>query len=368
MFLSNPFIGAFGLDIGDLSIKLLQLEKRWSLKTRQTYFTIKEMRSATLPPGYIVNGEIQQPEMVRKKILNLIGAEGNLKPIRSPWVVADLPEPKTFLKLIEIGTCPKDITAEDIKFQAKNHLPFDLEDSYLDWQVINDNDPKAEISQVLIGTVPKVIADSYTYLLESAGLNPLALEIEGLSLARALITANKEYKKEARAILDLGATRSSVLIYDRDSLQFSTNINFSGELINTALQQNLKIGPAEAEQLKIKTGLKYSKKQPGYLKTISGLTGQLITDLKKIFTFYQEHFPHANPITHITMCGGLANWENLDTILAEKLAVTAHPGHAWKNLFNDKITPEQENEGIKMSSAIGLALRAANNPLRSEDL
>src|SRR3989338_3088620 len=223
MFLHDPFLGAFGLDIGDSSIKLVRLE-RHSPYFSPTFYKIKDIRGIDLLPGYVADGELQQPEMVRKKLLLLLGKDGKNKPIKSRWVVANLPEPKTFLKLIEIETKPKDLTTEDVEFNARKHLPMDLGDVYLDWQIINNTD---NTTQVLLGAVTKTISDSYTYLLESVGLNIIALEIEALSIARAMITANKSYEGEARMILDLGAVRSHLILYDKNSIQFSTKLNYS---------------------------------------------------------------------------------------------------------------------------------------------
>jgi len=106
MLLRSPFPGAFGLEIGDLSLKLVQLSH--SAFYERQYLKIKELRSTSLPPGLIVNGEIQQPELVRKKLLYLLGKEGGgFRPVSSAWVVANLPEPKTFLKLIDVESGDK---------------------------------------------------------------------------------------------------------------------------------------------------------------------------------------------------------------------------------------------------------------------
>jgi len=362
MFLRNPFIGAFGLDIGDLSIKLVQLKRKHPIGKPISY-EIKEMRSVALPPGYIVDGEIQQPEMVRKKILQLLGKDGTKKypPLKTPWVVADLPEPQTFLKAITIEAGPEELTEGDIVYQARKHLPFDLSEAYIDWQVTNPG-KEEKISKIIIGAVPKVVADSYTYLLESADLQPIALEIEAASIARSLVTASKDYTGEARAILDLGATRSSLVIYDHDTLQFSTNINFSGELMTVALTQELKIEYHEAEKIKINNGLTYSKGNSNYLKVVTGLTDKLVDEIKAAINFYQEHFQDPNPITHITMTGGAANLANLDTTIARKLKISAHPGNTWKNLSLKSVDNEFKKIGMAYSSAVGLALRAAQKP------
>lgn len=363
MFINNPFPGAFGLDIGDLSIKLMQM-KRHNPISRPPFFTVETTRTASLPPGAIVNGEIQLPEIVRKKILHLLGANGNYPRLKSPWVVANLPEPKTFLKLIEIETPAEELTDEDIVFQAAKHLPFDTAEGYLDWQVIPNNEISKKNTAVLIAAVQKTIADSYTYLLEAAGLTPLSLEVEALALCRTLITATKDYSGMARVILDLGGTRSSLVIYDKQTIQFSTSIDFSGELITTALTQGLGIDHAAAEKLKIATGARVSKDYPKYLKIVDGLIDQLVEEIKRALQFYREHFTGTNPITHITMCGGLSHFENLDMILSHALRISAHPGTVWKNVSANSLSQSKQTEGLELATVIGLALRAAQNPLR----
>lgn len=364
MMLYNPFSDGFGLDIGDLSIKLVQLSPL-TFYRRQS-FKIKEVRTTPLPPGLIVNGEIQQPEPVRKKLLHLLGKEGSsFKTINSPWVVATLPEPKTFLKLIDIDIDYKSLTSVDVAYQAKKHLPFELEDTYLDWQIIPStvNDKK---TQILIAAAPKIIADSYTYLLESVGLNPIAFETETVAMARAMITYDKDYTGQARAILDLGATRSNLTIYDNNSIQFSTTLNFSGEIVTSAIAQELKIEHSDAESLKIKNGLTYDSKHPNYLTAVSKITDKLINELKIALLFYKEHFNNNNEVNRITLCGGMANLGNIDAFLSKELNIATQAGHPWKNLDNKRLYDFEPKKSLSLASAIGLALRIMQNPLQNQ--
>lgn len=363
MFINNPFPGAFGLDIGDLSIKLMQMNRHNPIG-RSPFFTVETTRAAALPPGAIVNGEIQLPEIARKKILHLLGADGNYPPLKVPWVVVNLPEPKTFLKLIEIETPTEELTDEDIVFQAAKHLPFDTTEASFDWQVIPNDDTTKKTTAVLIAAVQKTIANSYTSLLETSGLSPLALEVEALALCRTLITSTKDYAGMARVILDLGGTRSSLIIYDKNTIQFSTSINFSGELITTALTQGLGIDHAAAEKLKIDTGAHVNKEHPKYLKIIDELIDQLVGEIKRALQFYREHFAATNPITHITMCGGLSYFDNLDTMLSHALHISTHPGNVWKNVSANATSQTKKMDGLELATVIGLALRAAQNPLR----
>lgn len=365
MFLTNPFPGSFGLDLGDTSVKLVQLERRHPIG-RPMYFFPKVIRSVNLTTGMIVNGEIQQPELVRKKILHILGEDGAYPKIDSPWVVANLPEPQTFLKLIDIPSPPKDIMYDEVSFHASRHLPFELQDTYLDWQILNSN-LEETTSHVLVAAAPKMIADSYTYLLEASNLNPLALEAEAVAVARSLITNTKDYTGMARALLDIGGARSCVIIYDHDCIQFSKTISFTGEMMTTAIAQGLKINREQADKLKLTQGAKYSKDYPEYLNIVDGMINKLVDEIKATLRFYEEHFTDANPITHITMCGGAANLHDLDTIISQRIKISARPGNVWKNLTTaevaSEITDEEKNRGLSYAGAIGLALRAAQNPL-----
>ena len=67
------------------------------------------------------------------------------------------------------------------------------------------------------------------------------------------------------------------------------------------------------------------------------------------------------------MCGGGANMKKLDQILSTKLEILTCPGHPWKNLFSKKEISLTEPESLAYATAIGLALRAADNPFFTHD-
>jgi Tfp pilus assembly PilM family ATPase len=117
--------------------------------------------------------------------------------------------------------------------------------------------------------------------------------------------------------------------------------------------------------LKNKNGLKYDTQNPKYLTAVSGIAENLISELKTALLFYKEHFNNTNAVSRITLCGGMANWENIDNFISRQLKITAHPGHPWKNLRNKKLYDYDKNKSLPLACAIGLALKAAQNPLQN---
>lgn len=364
MFQVDPFPGAFGLDISDLSLKLVQLENVSSKKNPS--YNLKNFRSISLPPGLIINGEISQEGQVVHYIQKLLKGSGKEKSIKSPWVVINLPEMKTFFKLITINKNINEIIQDDIEIEAQKYIPFTEKDGhYLDWEAIPvlDNPNKTKI---VMAAAPKNTVESYLTLLRKANLNVIAVDIESLSIARAMVTADKQYQNEARAILDIGATHSNIIIYDNDTVQFSATMNFSGEVLTTAISQKLNKSYDEAEQLKLKFGLKYEKENKAWPVLVEQ-TKKFSEQIKKTIYFYYSHFPETNKITHITMCGGSSIVKELDKILTEELQIECSTGRVWKNLNRKKEINIPYEESIKYSTAIGLALRAADNPFYKHD-
>jgi type IV pilus assembly protein PilM len=363
---SHPFPNAFGIDLSDLSIKIVQL-RNVSRRHHEHAYVPVICRSTKLPHGLIMNGIVQEPEKVRKYLQHILDGENpKNKTIKSHWAVASLPDIQGFLKRIEIDKPAEDIIDEDIHLISKQHIPFEDNDYYLDWQLMPST-PGQSTSSVLVGAIPKKVADTYVYLLESMGLGVMAIEIETLAIARSMITAKKVYENEARAILDLGATRSSITIYDHDQIQYSISLPFSGELVTTTVSQKCHIPYETAEQQKIQIGLSYDKTVEPCWMAITTITDQLIDQVKRAIDFYYSHFPGANKVTHITMCGGGASMKKLDEIMTQKLGITAQPGNVWKNLSLRKLPPLSAEESLGYATAIGLGLRAAANPFFRTD-
>lgn len=357
MFL-NPFYHSFGLDIGDRSIKLVQLQRvRAGLKKRP--YRLVHFSQIPLPPGWITDGELQKPEEIVNALKKHIAKQKDGLAI-SPWVTISLPETKTYIKLIQLKANGNEINEETIREAAPSYLPYDLDDIYLDWQVIGQEGNDAS---VLLAAVPKRIADSYTYLLNIAGLTPLAMEVEATAITRAVINRRKDLSREARGILDLGATRSSFIIYDHGVIQFSLSLAFAGQEVTEKISRAMNLELAEAEKIKKECGLDPNKCK-GNLKTaLENNLNELADKITQAIQFYKLHFPEKNPLTGIRLCGGGANLPALENFLSAKLKLKVRKANPWINLFPVGQAPLNEESSLLYATAIGLAMRALESPI-----
>lgn len=360
--LSNPFPNAFGLDISDLSIKLVQLRRVSGLKKKDEYIELVTARCTQLPPGLIVNGELQEPEKVRRYIEHILKGVNDGQPsVTSPWVIASLPEPSGFIKLIDIPKAPVDVIEDDIIYAATQHLPIAIDTVHLSWQLVSRTDNQ-ESTQLLIGAISKRIGDMYTYLFESLGLGVIALENESIATVRSMMPLGDMPPQEAVAVIDLGAVRSSVILCDHNMIQFSTALPYSGELLTTALAQQLGITHDEAEQKKRDYGLAFKEQQQLWHIMMNQTTETLADHIKRAIDFYYSHFSNANRVKRIVLCGGASRLKHLDQVLAAKLNLVVDIGDPWQHVRVSDVHPVKQHVSGDYETSVGLALRAIENP------
>jgi type IV pilus assembly protein PilM len=330
---------SFGLDISDLCLRVVKLKKKGS-GLELAYW--KEMK---LEPGIIQNGEIINEE----KMINAVGEL--TKDIKTKYVIACLPESKSFLQVIKMPEMSRDELVTAVPFEAENYIPFSLEDVYLDFEIISGI--KEEGLNVLIAAVPREVVDSYVSCLKRAGLSLKALEVESQSISRALIKNN--VSNFPILIIDFGASSTSFIIFSGYSLRFTSSITVSSSQLTEVIAKEMKIKIGEAEKLKIKNGLKKSK---DVFKAMSPLIKDLTEQSQKYINYYSSH--GGSPIKKILLCGKGSNLKGLVDFISAELGLPVELANPWVNIMSDKIKTVPKlpfEESLGYTTALGLALR-----------
>lgn len=351
---------AFGLDISDLSLKIVNLEKK------KDKFSLACFGETALKPGLIDGGEIQNEKelsrMIKEAIVNVKG-----KTIKTEYVIASLPEEKAFLQVIQMPRLSEEDLKSAIIYEAENYIPLSIEKVYLDFQVVMPLQDHLDHLDVLIAALPKQTIDPYVNCLKSAGLKPIALEIESLSLARALIKNN--VANYPCLLIDLGATRTSFIIFSGWCLRFTSSIPVSSMGFTEAIARKMNVDLEEAEDLKTHYGLDSSTKEGAKVfESVLPVLTELVEQIKKHLRYYQDHTSHehllsgSKSVGKIFICGGGANLKNMAAFLTSQLDVLVEPGDPWTNVFSrdNKKNKMSLDKSLKFATAIGLALRGVD--------
>lgn len=351
----------FGLDISDLSLKIIKLKKRGK------FFELASFGEEKIKPGIIKNGEIKNKKELIKIIKKAISKVKGEK-LKTKYVVASLPEEKAFLQVIQMPKMDEDDLKSAITYEAEQYIPLPLEKVYLDFQVIPPARNHLNHLDVLIAALPKEIVDSYVFCLKEANLKPLSLEVESLAICRALI--KNEITTSPVLLIDLGATKTGFIVFSGHSLRFTSSIPVSSQNFTEIISKALKVNPAESEKLKLKYGLKEKKVFEGLIPALTDLTEQI----KKYINYYQTHASYdylpsngKQNIKKIFLCGGGAKLKGLKEMLSSQLKVSVEIGNPWINISSPTFQPQKETlvyekeESLNYTTSLGLALRGIKN-------
>jgi len=366
MIFRKKIISPIGLDISDLSMKFIQLYKTGNK------IKLQSIGQVTLKEGIIENGEIKNSDEVLKSINTLL-SKPIFGSIYGTDVVVCLPETKTFIKLLELDNSPNQV--EDvIPGEIEKHIPFPADSLYFDWQNIKNKNNK---KQVLVGAVEKIVAKQFISLLDRSKLSISALEIEATAICRSLLQEESSrylgaYNKNY-CIIDIGAKRSSMIIYSKNTIITTVSMPISGNTITKSISKTLEIDMEQAEKAKILCGLDKSKAKGIVSEILSNMTKGLIKKIKSSIDFYYEHYPQHGDIDSIILCGGGANINGLNELISSSTTIETTTISPLINLsetietFNSKINQKskpvkkegliQQNLSYSYTTAIGLALR-----------
>jgi len=350
----------FGLDISDLSLKIIKLKKKRGI------LGLASFGEAEIKPGIIEEGEIKDEEALAKIIGEAILKVKGEK-LKTKYVACSLPEEKAFLQVIQMPKMTDEELKKAVRFEAENYIPLPIEEVYLDFQQVLPLYNHLDHLDVLIAALSKKTVDPYVALLKKAGFIPWVLEIESQAISRALV--KNEVSPFPVLLIDLGATRTSFIIFSGYSLKFTSSIpSVSSQKFTEAISRSLKVDLAEAEKLKLKYGIKADIKNKGkeIFEALIPALSYLVEKIKTHLSYYQTHVSHEHlsldgkGVSKIFLCGGGANLQGLSDFLSSELKISVELGNPWINILPEplKEVPRLSYEkSLSYTTALGLALR-----------
>jgi len=347
----------FGIDINDLSIKIVKLKKS------RNAFDLVSFNEVSIKQGIVKEGVIQDQDALSDAIrLACNTVKG--KKLATNYVIASLPEEKSFSQVIQMPKMTEEELQSAVSFEAENYIPLPIDKVYLDFQVINSHEQNHENHlDLLINGMPKSIVDSYVSCFKKAGLTPCILEVESQAITRALIKHREEMSP--LLIIDLGVANTGFIIFSSGSIRFTSSISISSEQITHTIADKLGISFNKAEALKLRYGLASNGQREQKIKeAISPIILELANQIKKYINFYQghvshEYFPSEGNIEKVILCGGGANLKKLPDFLSKELKIPVETGNPLINIKKNGYTSLLKNP-LAFTTAIGLALRGAH--------
>lgn len=339
-----------GLDVSDRSIKVISLADTSRHKMRTACWS-------PLAPNLMRRGVIQDPAGVvagiREALTRCTGV-----PLHGSTAVLSIPESQSFVRALELPIMNNRETDEAVQWAIRQHIPFDLDRVYIDWQPI-PNSSKTDRQEVLVGAAQRDVIDPLLDVVDEVGLRVVALELEAQAIVRSILPFDSQTITGV-IIVDIGATSTNVIYFDRGSIRFTTSVQRGGDDLTQQLAQTLRIAPQQAAETKAQVGgaetIATETLQAAALSLIRQI-GQVIDDMIKKNSLGEG-------VRAILLSGGSANLPGIVELFMQVFpGVPIQVGNPLINLMIDPAkndAPISQEDATHFATAIGLALRDVN--------
>lgn len=255
-----------GLDIGTSSIKIAELDvSRGGAQLLSFGF-------APTPPNSVTAGEITDVTSVGLAVQGLVSEIGSKRKNISTgmWGTA------VIVKKITIPKMDKKLIQDQIRFEAEQYIPFDINNISLAHHVLNTSSSDDTIDLLLIAAQNELVFQ-YTAVVESTGLQCSVLDVSGFALANSFEINYGKFSRDVIGILNFGASITNFVVIHNGDVVFCRDIPVGGQNYTNEIHKSLGISAQEAEALKL-SAVSRRGEVPAEVHSIISSTNDLVTE------------------------------------------------------------------------------------------
>jgi type IV pilus assembly protein PilM len=224
------------IDFGHNSIKYL------NSRVKNGEFKLLASGRREIPTGTIKEGEIIDNHLLTK-IISDIFDEKNME----PGILMITPASgQEFVRNIKLPKMPQEELKEALIWEVQDFLDLDVEEIALDYVITDETGDQYEL---LVAGISKFVLNGYLDIFNDNMLDVKVFNLDDMALI-SLLDKEKNIEKPS-LILDIGASRSKILIATKNKLFLSREVDISGNnFTELFLKENVKYEEAEIKKKK----------------------------------------------------------------------------------------------------------------------
>lgn len=336
----------FGLDIGNGSLKVMQLEADAASKKHPKLvgYGFTSFDTTALQDGIIV-----EPETIARAAYDLFNSKliGDITTRRAAIAI---PAYRTFTRALQLPKLQDKQLREAVELEAEQYISLPLDELYLDYEIVRET---ADSVELFVVAVPQSIVDSYLELAQILGLETVLIEPTLSSSAR--LVAMTGDSSDSTFIIDFGSLSADISIFNQHTLVTGT-VQGGGVNFTQAIQQKLGLSAEEARLVKTRYGLNLSKKQPEIKAALEPTLEQIIKEIRRMIRYYEERYDIEKPIGQIITLGGGANMPGLSEYLTQSLRMAVRHIDPWQYFTHKNLELPPTADKPMYATVAGLSL------------
>ena len=225
-----------GLDIGSGLIKLVAIShgSGGPVLTKVAFTSVVN--------DAIVEGEVMDPAIVAEAIKGLMASAG----IKAKKVVTAVGGRDVIIKKIAMDRMKEAEAREVIRWEAEQHVPFDMDNVELDFQIL---DPEAEGLQmtVLLVAAKRELVEHKLALLADVGLEASVIDVDAFALHNAFEINYPEAMRGVVGLVNIGHETTNINILDDGVPVLTRDIPVGTRRFREDLQRERGLSAEEAD-------------------------------------------------------------------------------------------------------------------------
>jgi len=334
-----------GLDIGSGLIKVAVVDH--SKKQPE----LVKVAITPLLADAIVEGEVMDPGIVSDAVRGALSAAG----VKQKSVVTAVGGRDVIIKKIQIERVKEAQARELMRWEAEQHVPFDMESVELDFQIL-DPDGGGDEMQVLLVAAKRELVENKLRILTDAGLTPSLVDVDAFALHNAFELSHPDAMNGIVGLVNIGHEVTNINVLDEGVPILTRDITVGTRRFREDLQRERGLGVDEADQL-----LQGYDRSPHLDAVIESRGEEIAVGVERAAAFLASS-ARTGQLRAVYTCGGGARIPGLNEALANRLRIRVEQANplanlkvrdgAFGSLVTDEIAP-------LMMLPIGLALRSA---------
>jgi type IV pilus assembly protein PilM len=335
-----------GLDIGSGLIKLAVIEHGKGQP---------ELVKVAITPvlaDAIVEGEVMDPGIVADAIRGLFVTAA----IKQKAVVTAVGGRDVIVKKIQMDRMREADAREVIRWEAEQHVPFDMENVELDFQIL-DPDGEGLQMNVLLVAAKRELVENKLALLTDAGLTPQTIDVDAFALHNAFEVNYPDELTGMVGLLNIGHEVTNINILEDGVPILTRDLAIGTRRFREDLQREQGMGAEEADRL-----LQAPERSAAIDPYVESRGEEMAVGIERAAAFLETASRSGVAMGKIYMSGGGSRIPGLGDVLADRLRFPVEKANPIKNVavregVFDAVSVDEVAPLLMLP--IGLALRTA---------
>ncbi|MGH7517616.1 MAG: type IV pilus assembly protein PilM [Gemmatimonadales bacterium] len=334
-----------GLDIGSGLIKLVVVSHRSGEPV------LTKVAFTSVVNDAIVEGEVMDPAIVADAIKGLLATAG----VKAKQVVTAVGGRDVIIKKIAMDRMKEAEAREVIRWEAEQHVPFDMDNVELDFQILDPGGDGLQMTVLLVAAKRELI-ETKLALLSEAGLEPGIIDVDAFALHNAFEVNYPEAMRGVVGLVNIGNETTNVNILDDGIPVLTRDISIGTRRFREDLQRERGLSAEEADRL-----LQGNEPSDVLELFLESRGEELAVGIERAAAFLQSG-SRSGGIGRLFTTGGGSRIQRLNRVLADRLRLPVMPANPLERLsVADGVFDHLNVDDVAplLMLPIGLALRKA---------